>query len=440
MKRTKQAIALTLCIAMLMTFIPSAIAASPNSTAGTAIAISPNTTHTDTVQNNWQNSGLKDAAEVWYKTTVTSKGILQFDLSGNSQNETYTSRATFHFYIQDASGQMKNWNITPNSESNFINFDAPMGQTSESKTTRYARVPAGTYFIKLTYGNNTGSKFDFSITPRFTPEGDEYITKFAQTQNTAFSLAVNTPIISTLNYNGGRNVAGADSDWYKIDIAQEGKIQIRIDGVDGKPIDIDARFRAANGGTMSNSFAVTTDNTFAGFKTGAALDVKAGDTYYVVVTPRIAGGGNFNNDYKLTVLFTETIAAPAKHTLTVTSGTGGGSYEKDTKVNITANALAAGKVFDKWTGGNGGTFANANSAATTFTMPDNAATVTATYKDAPANAHVLTVTSGTGGGSYAKDTKVPIAIRFVLGRQGKNDPQRPLGKPRKRDNLSVSVK
>jgi len=68
------------------------------------------------------------------------------------------------------------------------------------------------------------------------------------------------------------------------------------------------------------------------------------------------------------------------YALTVTNGTGGGSYVAGAKATITANAAPAGQVFDKWTGGSGGTFANASSASTTFTMPAKAATVTATYK------------------------------------------------------------
>ncbi|MDR3313807.1 MAG: hypothetical protein LBS96_05045 [Oscillospiraceae bacterium] len=51
-------------------------------------------------------------------------------------------------------------------------------------------------------------------------------------------------------------------------------------------------------------------------------------------------------------------------------------------VSIVANAPPSGKVFDKWMT-TSGTVADASSASTTFTMPAGAATVTATYKDAP---------------------------------------------------------
>jgi uncharacterized repeat protein (TIGR02543 family) len=74
----------------------------------------------------------------------------------------------------------------------------------------------------------------------------------------------------------------------------------------------------------------------------------------------------------------------ATYALTVTNGTGGGSFAAGTQVSITANAAPLGQVFDKWESDNGGTFGDVNNSATTFTMPDNAVIVTAAYKDAPA--------------------------------------------------------
>ena len=52
-------------------------------------------------------------------------------------------------------------------------------------------------------------------------------------------------------------------------------------------------------------------------------------------------------------------------------------------VSITADAPSEEQVFDKWTTEDGGSFADANSATTTYKMPANSAEVTATYKDKP---------------------------------------------------------
>ena len=71
--------------------------------------------------------------------------------------------------------------------------------------------------------------------------------------------------------------------------------------------------------------------------------------------------------------------------LTITAATGGsitigssGNYAAGTVIPITATP-ASGYSFNKWTSTSGGTFANANSASTTYTMPANPATITATF-------------------------------------------------------------
>jgi hypothetical protein len=72
---------------------------------------------------------------------------------------------------------------------------------------------------------------------------------------------------------------------------------------------------------------------------------------------------------------------PQTYAVTVTNGTGSASYAEGDTVSISANAPAAGQVFDTWTTSDGVTFADPSSATTTFTMPAKAVTVTATYKE-----------------------------------------------------------
>jgi len=78
---------------------------------------------------------------------------------------------------------------------------------------------------------------------------------------------------------------------------------------------------------------------------------------------------------------------PVTYALTVNDGTGSGNYAYGAVVSITANAAPAGKVFDTWTSDDG-IFGDANSASTTFTMPNKAAAVTATYKDEAAPSQI----------------------------------------------------
>ncbi len=71
--------------------------------------------------------------------------------------------------------------------------------------------------------------------------------------------------------------------------------------------------------------------------------------------------------------------------LTVTNGTGGGSYPEGQTVTITANAAPSGKEFAGWSGADGLTFMSGSATASpaSFIMPANAVSLTANYKIAP---------------------------------------------------------
>ena len=94
------------------------------------------------------------------------------------------------------------------------------------------------------------------------------------------------------------------------------------------------------------------------------------------------------------------------YALTVTGGTGGGSYTNGRQVAISANAPAAGKTFNQWIGDtqyvNNVTYTNA-----IVTMPTNAVSLSATYKNLPGY-YTLTVSNGTGGGAYSNGVKVAV--------------------------------
>jgi hypothetical protein len=92
------------------------------------------------------------------------------------------------------------------------------------------------------------------------------------------------------------------------------------------------------------------------------------------------------------------------YTLTVTKGSGSGSYAAGTVVTITANTPPSGQIFADWTGS---TVANPNAATTTITMPAAAAAVTANYTNSN-NKYNLTVVNGSGTGAYTAGTVVTI--------------------------------
>jgi len=99
-----------------------------------------------------------------------------------------------------------------------------------------------------------------------------------------------------------------------------------------------------------------------------------------------------------------------KFAVTVVGGegaTGAGEYAEGAIVSITAGTAPAGQRFKNWTAEPEVVFANANNAATTFTMPANAVTVTANFEALLIN--TVTVVGGTAGASeYAEGATVPI--------------------------------
>jgi len=75
------------------------------------------------------------------------------------------------------------------------------------------------------------------------------------------------------------------------------------------------------------------------------------------------------------------------------------SYEANAKITLTADAPAAGKIFDQWTTSAGGSFTTLTTPTTTFTMPANATIVIANYKPQPAtNGNNNTGGNSSGGG------------------------------------------
>lgn len=126
----------------------------------------------------------------------------------------------------------------------------------------------------------------------------------------------------------------------------------------------------------------------------ATQSLTAGNKYYFEVLHKEGGGGdNLAVGWtgpgisSITVLdgaflssFEGGDSNPVTYSLTVSSGSGDGSYEQGEVVNISADAAPSGQEFDKWTG-DIANVADEFSSSTTLTMPASAVSVTATYKD-----------------------------------------------------------
>ncbi len=169
------------------------------------------------------------------------------------------------------------------------------------------------------------------------------------------------------------------------------------------------------------------------------------DAYYTLAVDSGSGGGSYTNGQQVTIFASNVVGKvfdrwtgdtqyvasvtasntvvtmPATHialtatyvnvyTLTVNSGSGGGSYTNGQHVAITASNLV-GKLFDRWVGDTA-TVSSITSMSTTVTMPASEVALTATY----ITAYTLTVSSGTGSGSYTNGQQVTIFASNVVGK------------------------
>ncbi len=94
------------------------------------------------------------------------------------------------------------------------------------------------------------------------------------------------------------------------------------------------------------------------------------------------------------------------HQLTVSGGSGTGEYRLGTRVTITADPPPAEQGFFAWAGDTA-FLEQVRAPLATLTMPLQDVSITATYKNLPK--YELTVTNGTGSGTYLEGTAVRVA-------------------------------
>lgn len=100
-----------------------------------------------------------------------------------------------------------------------------------------------------------------------------------------------------------------------------------------------------------------------------------------------------------------------KYTVSVSGGSGSGSYAAGAIVSINAYAMSSGQVFDKWTTSTAGVgFADATATSTTFTMPAANVAITATYKTGNNTGNTSTGGNANGSSSGSTGTNSPSAI------------------------------
>lgn len=163
------------------------------------------------------------------------------------------------------------------------------------------------------------------------------------------------------------------------------------------PASTDYTITAGEGFTEGTATLAANDGT-ATFTVQPNTGLAAG-TYAETLT--VSGGNNVSASIELSFTVLET------YTLTVdlNGGSGstiGGEYAEGAVVNIDAGSRSNYR-FDGWTSSNGGSFADASSASTTFTMPAADTTITAAWSyiggggGSSYDYYTITASAGTGG-------------------------------------------
>ena len=198
--------------------------------------------------------------------------------------------------------------------------------------------------------------------------------------------------------NGALNVRMGDVDSTALYVVN-GKAEVTSVSVTG---DLMAAIGAGDGGEITVYGNVTCTGTTSGIGAYAALNSKitingtltvdSGFTYIRVedtlktqaqyeatsTYPYLTYKGTHGSDTS----YVYVKDASAFKAVTVTGGTGSGNYLPSAAVAIVAT-VPAGQLFDKWTAtGVTLTEAQKTNASTSFTMPNNAVSVTASFKDA----------------------------------------------------------
>ena len=130
------------------------------------------------------------------------------------------------------------------------------------------------------------------------------------------------------------------------------------------------------GSTISLSAAASTGYVFVEWSSnggGEFADAKSRETTFTMPAKNVTVTASFGKTYKFVIM----------------SSTGGkvwdvdGNYYEGQQVKVSA-IPGDGYVFDSWVSSDGGKFEDSKAVATLFTMPGNATTVTATFKESSA--------------------------------------------------------
>ena len=333
-----------------------------------------------------------------YAVTVSGVG------TGATGSGSYTvgDTVTVMSGIAPAGQQFKNWTSTPSvtfaDENNLITTFI-MPANAVTVTANFEPIPIHAVTVE-SVGSNPLGVGNYRVGTTVTvwagvaPAGYEFVNWTADpavsfdNANSAITAFVmpNAPVTVTANFEP---LPTAYTVTYNGNGHNGGSV----------PIDTTQYFGGAAVIVLGVGDLKRTNHAFSGWNTaadGSGISYSAGNAFHIADN---------------IILYARwTLESIPTYMVTVSGGTGSGSYEQGAAVSITAGTPPSGQRFANWTTTSAGvTFGDANNPSTSFAMPANEVTVTANFEAIPT--YEVTVSGGTdltGGSHYIAGTTVVI--------------------------------
>ena len=308
--------------------------------------------------------------------------------------KTITSGAPFKFTMQDASQALDVVATVAQAEQSGVSSvalsytDATLGSKQYVSCVLVNSSDAVAYYGKLA-DSSTDANGSISIPLADVSDGTYTLKIFSEEANgDNYTDFCSEPVTMTLDVVNGK---GAISNFGGTITNNEPQTTVTSVAINPDSVSVEkgntVQFAAIVTGTNNPAQTVTwsLDGTYA---SGTKIDssgLLAIATVETAPTLTVKATSTLDNTKSgtATVTITSPSSTPDTFSLTVVEGTdnaGASPYTEGTDISITANVAPKGQIFDKWSTNGGGTFANATNETTTFTMPANNVTVTATYK------------------------------------------------------------
>ena len=280
-----------------------------------------------------------------------------------------------------------------------LTADSVSRDSDTTATVKFTSSEAGTYYYAVVESGDTAPTIDTTGEGTSCISGEQtisltslsgagakdiYIVAKDAAGNVSQPLKITIPAYIAPSYGISASPAALNFGSKTVDYTEAPAAQtVTLTNTGNQNVTVDlptsTNYIITAGEGFTNDTATLASNGTAAFTVQPKTGLGAGD-YSETLT--ISGSNGTNANVQLSFAVTET--APVTYTLTVelkggSGSTTGGEYAEGAVIHIDAGSRSNYR-FDRWTSSNGGSFASASSASTTFTMPAVDTTITANWR------------------------------------------------------------